>query len=181
MGSRNNGKATMSSLILDEMRRTYAAQRGVSQGASVTLTAVSGGFQARFDCARRCAAILGDQNYDRITDIIFIPTEEVCASIQKLSQTLSVALVDTTTDETGTRFVLVWKILPKPDLVPVVDGTIFDPTREQFPSKGFGIYTPFDGTVECSECGKTLKEEEAQFESRYCFCSTRCHMRFVGL
>jgi hypothetical protein len=61
------------------------------------------------------------------------------------------------------------------------DGSIFDPTREQFPSKGLGIYTPFDGTVECSECGKQLKEEEASFESRYCFCSTKCHMRFVGL
>lgn len=61
------------------------------------------------------------------------------------------------------------------------DGTIHDPTRLQFPSAGHGEYTPFDGTVECSECGKRMKEEEASFESRYCFCSTRCHMRFVGL
>lgn len=113
----------MSSLILDEMRRTYAAQRGVSQGASVTLTAVSGGFQARFDCARRCAAILGSRNLADNPPSLLIPTDEVFVSVQKLSQTLSVALVDTTTDETGTRFVLVWKILPKPDLVPVAAAT----------------------------------------------------------
>lgn len=114
----------MNSIILDEMRRTYAAQRGVSQGASVTLTAVSGGFQARFDCARRGAAILGSRNFYNVDPpSLLIPTDEVFVSVQKLSQTLSVALVDTTTDETGTRFVLVWKILPKPDLVPVATAT----------------------------------------------------------
>jgi endogenous inhibitor of DNA gyrase (YacG/DUF329 family) len=61
------------------------------------------------------------------------------------------------------------------------DGTIFDPTAKQFGSKGMGIYTPFDGTVTCSQCGKELPEEEAEFESNYVFCSTRCHLRFVGL
>jgi hypothetical protein len=25
------------------------------------------------------------------------------------------------------------------------DGTIFDPTKDQFPSRGMGLYTPFDG------------------------------------
>lgn len=61
------------------------------------------------------------------------------------------------------------------------DGTIVDPTAAQFPSKGSGDYVPFDGTVECSECGKAMKEEEAQFESRYAFCSDLCHGRFVGV
>ena len=61
------------------------------------------------------------------------------------------------------------------------EGKIVDPTKDQFPSKGLGVYTPFDGIVTCSECGKELKEEDAQFESRYAFCSDRCHMRFVGL
>lgn len=61
------------------------------------------------------------------------------------------------------------------------DGTIHDPTKDQFPSKGLGIYTPFNGFVTCSNCGKELKEENAQFESNYCFCSDACHMRFVGL
>lgn len=61
------------------------------------------------------------------------------------------------------------------------DGTIVDPTAAQFGSKGYGIYTPFDGVVECSECGKETKEEDARFDSNYAFCSTVCHMRFVGL
>lgn len=61
------------------------------------------------------------------------------------------------------------------------DGTIYDPTCLQFPSNGMGIYTPFDGNVNCSECGKSIPEDEAEFESNYCFCSYECHGRFVGV
>ena len=61
------------------------------------------------------------------------------------------------------------------------EGIIHDPSRKQYPSSGQGIYTPFDGTVECSNCGKTMNEDEASFDSNYAFCSTVCHMRFVGL
>lgn len=61
------------------------------------------------------------------------------------------------------------------------DGTIFDPTAAQFPSNGKGYYVEFSGIIQCSECGKTMKEEEASFDSNYCFCSPSCHMRFVGL
>lgn len=61
------------------------------------------------------------------------------------------------------------------------DGTIFDPTCRQFPSNGQGEYVEFDGIVHCSECGKEMKEEEAQFESNYCFCSGLCHGKFVGI
>ena len=61
------------------------------------------------------------------------------------------------------------------------DGSILDPTKAQFPSNGLGFYTPFSGTVECSECGKSVKEEEASYASRYCFCSYECHGRFIGL
>jgi len=61
------------------------------------------------------------------------------------------------------------------------DGTVVDPTAAQFPSKGGGVYVPFDGFVECSECGKRLKEEDAEFESNYVFCSYTCHGRFVGV
>lgn len=103
------------SLLTQEMRRTYAAQRGVSQGASITLAAVSGGFQARFECARRCAEVLGTRNIfegcqNEIT--FLIPMEDAHKSITKLAETFSVALVDTVTDEQGSRFVLVWKIVP---------------------------------------------------------------------
>lgn len=61
------------------------------------------------------------------------------------------------------------------------DGSIFDPTKDQFPSRGHGVYTPFSGMVECAECGKEVPEKEASFESRYAFCSYRCHGRFIGL
>lgn len=61
------------------------------------------------------------------------------------------------------------------------DGTIHDPTREQFPSRGLGVYTPFDGTVSCAECGKEVAEEEADLDGNYAFCSYRCHGRFVGV
>lgn len=61
------------------------------------------------------------------------------------------------------------------------DGSIVDPTKDQFPSRGAGIYTPFNGLVLCSECGTTTSESEALLDSNYAFCSTRCNMRFVGL
>ena len=60
-------------------------------------------------------------------------------------------------------------------------GEIVDPTMLQFPSKGKGIYTPFNGIITCSECGKELPESEARFDSNYAFCSSTCNMRFVGL
>lgn len=61
------------------------------------------------------------------------------------------------------------------------DGTIYDPSALQFPSKGWGEYVPFDGTVTCEECGKVVKEADAVFESNYALCSHRCLMRLVGL
>jgi len=61
------------------------------------------------------------------------------------------------------------------------NGTIHDPTKLQFPSAGNGIYEEFDGIVECSNCGKEMREEEASFASNYAFCSNRCHGQFVGV
>ena len=61
------------------------------------------------------------------------------------------------------------------------DGTIVDPTARQFPSKGLGTYTEFDGRIACSECGEEITEAEATFASNYAFCSSRCYGRFVGV
>lgn len=61
------------------------------------------------------------------------------------------------------------------------DGSVFDPSKAQFPSNGLGIYTPFDGMINCSNCGKEMKEEEASFDSNYAFCSNWCHGCFVGV
>lgn len=60
-------------------------------------------------------------------------------------------------------------------------GRVVDPSRLQFPSAGLGIYTPFDGTVECANCGKIVQEAEASIDGRYAFCSHLCHGQFVGV
>jgi hypothetical protein len=60
-------------------------------------------------------------------------------------------------------------------------GEIVDPSVKQFPFPGTGTYVPFNGIVECAECGKEIEEDTAKFESNYGFCSTKCNMRFVGL
>jgi hypothetical protein len=60
-------------------------------------------------------------------------------------------------------------------------GRIVDPTKDQFPSRGFGEYVEFEGIVTCSECGKEILEQDADYESNYCFCSYKCHGRFVGV
>lgn len=61
------------------------------------------------------------------------------------------------------------------------DGSIYDPTKLQFPSAGLGAYVEFDGYIDCSNCGKTVKEEDATFDSNYAFCSYRCNGEFVGV
>lgn len=61
------------------------------------------------------------------------------------------------------------------------DGTIVDPTKAQFPSNGIGEYEEFDGWVECSNCGRRIREEEGDYESNYVFCSYNCHGQFVGV
>ena len=61
------------------------------------------------------------------------------------------------------------------------DGTIFDPTSKQFPSGGLGEYIPFTGILNCDQCGKSVKEEEATFYGRYALCSHKCACKFVGI
>ncbi len=59
------------------------------------------------------------------------------------------------------------------------DGTIVDPTALQFPSEGRGIYVPFDGSVECDNCGKEGREEDFDTShGRYVFCSYECGVKF---
>lgn len=123
------------SQVLAEMRRTYAAQRGVSQGASLTLVSASGGYTARFECATRCALALGDRNLVHAEPPLYlIPTESLHKSITKLAESFSVALVDTTTDDAGTRFVLVWKIQPKVNPAGLPEETVAAP--EPDPNQG---------------------------------------------
>ena len=66
-----------------------------------------------------------------------------------------------------------WTVTPQ--------GVIVDPTKDQFPSRGLGVYTPFDGLIACSNCGKQVKEEDADIDGNYAFCSYNCHGQFVGV
>jgi len=59
------------------------------------------------------------------------------------------------------------------------DGTILDPTKDQFPTKGQGEYVPFDGFVVCEVCEKRIKEEDAQFAGRYAFCCYEHAMSYL--
>lgn len=61
------------------------------------------------------------------------------------------------------------------------DGSIYDPTAAQFPSNGHGMYFPFDGYFDCSECGKKVKEDDAVGGGNYIFCSNECYGRCVGV
>ena len=39
----------------------------------------------------------------------------------------------------------------------------------------------FDGFVECSECGKKMKEEDAYQDGEHAFCPGECYGRFMGV
>lgn len=63
------------------------------------------------------------------------------------------------------------------------DGTIFDPTRLQFPSGGVAeFYTEFDGICQCHECGRDVPEAEAIIagNGHYALCSMACYGSLVG-
>lgn len=115
------------SLLATEMRNAYRAQRGVSQGAGITLVSRSGGYRATFDCAARCAQVLGDRcledygQHGQSWPIFKIPLEDTYRALVKLAEHFSIALLDLVTDETGSRFVLVWKIPSKADLLAAAD------------------------------------------------------------
>ncbi len=101
------------SLHTEARMTTYRAQRAVSQGASITLVSGCGEYTASHECAQHCARLLGSRNLGD-DGVYRIPIEDVHAACKKLSVAFSVALVDLVTDDKGHRFVLVWKITPRP-------------------------------------------------------------------
>lgn len=60
-------------------------------------------------------------------------------------------------------------------------GRIQDPTKDQFPSAGRGMYEEFDGWFECAQCGKPVHEEQMVQCGNYPCCSDVCAMRLVGV
>jgi hypothetical protein len=47
-------------------------------------------------------------------------------------------------------------------------GNIVDPTVNQFPSKGVGYYTEFDGFITCEMCGKRIAGKRKVREASLC-------------
>lgn len=61
------------------------------------------------------------------------------------------------------------------------DGTVVDPSVEQFPTKGAGAaYVEFDGTVACEYCGRTFPEEKVYLVGHHAYCSYECYGHDVG-
>ena len=68
------------------------------------------------------------------------------------------------------------------------DGTIVDPTVEQFPSHSYvqpSFYEEYDGTLVCASCGVTGREGDEGWDivgnGHYAVCSYRCHGYLVGI
>lgn len=104
-------------------RPTYAQQRSASSGAAITLISYPGEYRAEFECATRCAEILGDRALTDLGDGILdnipcfrIPTEDLFSALTKLSQRFSIALVEYTLTRNGGMFVCLWRINPLPAL-----------------------------------------------------------------
>lgn len=98
-------------------RKGYCLQRSASMGAAITLVSHVGEFSAMFECATRCAKVLGDRALkdmgDGITEVIpqyRIPAEDLCAALEKLSKHFSVALLEFTFTKNGGQFVCLWRI-----------------------------------------------------------------------
>ena len=81
----------------------------------------------------------------------------------------------------GYYFCPIWNVREQHWWTKRTDGSIYDPSALQYPSAGAGFYEEFNGCLECDNCGKTIKESEARFDSRFAFCSYECHGRFVGV
>lgn len=60
------------------------------------------------------------------------------------------------------------------------DGSVYDPSVQQFPSLGIGEYEPFNGWLECEQCGQSVAEADAYIDPPHVFCSGDCYARCVG-
>lgn len=64
------------------------------------------------------------------------------------------------------------------------DGSILDPTKDQFPSKGLGEYVPIpEGglVIPCETCGKEIEEKNFIVMGNYVVCSDSCARILVGV
>jgi len=98
-------------------RQGYRLQRTASHGAAITLVSRCNEYAAMFECATKCAQVLGERAMEDLGDGILevipyyrIPTEELYAALQKLSQRFSIALVEYAFTRQGGQFVTLWRI-----------------------------------------------------------------------
>lgn len=67
------------------------------------------------------------------------------------------------------------------------DGTIIDPTVQQFPSHAFVTkdnYHEWDGSLSCANCGKVGIQDESWTitgNGHYAVCSYTCHGQLIGV
>jgi len=59
------------------------------------------------------------------------------------------------------------------------DGSVYDPTKNQFPSKGIGSYIEYDGVLECEYCSKQVAEGDAYIVEHHVYCSGECYYHDV--
>ncbi len=102
----------------DIKRDRHRLQRSASGGASITLVSECGQYSALFECANRCAEVLGDRNLEDMGDGLLesipaynIPVEDLFSCLQKLATRFSVSLVEYAETKTGGRFVCLWRIV----------------------------------------------------------------------
>ena len=60
------------------------------------------------------------------------------------------------------------------------DGTVVDPTANQFPSKGIGEYEEYVGILSCECCGIDVKEDDAYLVEHHVYCSYKCYGTDIG-
>lgn len=109
----------------DLKRKGYQQQRNCSQGAAITLVSTAGEFRALFECATRCAEVLGSRELKDLGDGIIevipqytILSEDMFSALGKLTARFSVALVEYTHTRNGGQFVCLWRINPPASSTP---------------------------------------------------------------
>jgi len=59
------------------------------------------------------------------------------------------------------------------------DGTVLDPSKNQFPSRGAGYYEKYTDFIECEHCGKTITENKVYPVDQHVYCSYECYGKDV--
>lgn len=59
-------------------------------------------------------------------------------------------------------------------------GTIHDPAKNQFPSKGLGQYTEYSKSIPCEYCGKDVQEKDMYHQEHHTYCSYICYGHDIG-